>query len=282
MMVMRKETNQITGKHDDDVVVQGTDVPVEEDGIVICDEEERDSSDPELEDIHEDMELGLFTLVVLLCSSLDKRHGAVFKLLLFTSSMFVLVAMVILFSMLAKVVAMFEWDGSCTGDADKYEKLTMFGVSGLYTSRFIMLGLEKHDRHMKERNLRSRGKQISRMCFLLSIDEAWDCVVVGAVHLLNLWIVFITAGTSSMIFNALAVEFIIGLKDETVGKYTGAFGIDKQVLNDAKRRPLSKVGERIFVGLQKSSLMLSILCPILSLWFMVYGTICKPLGGSWG
>lgn len=108
----------------------------------------------------------------------------------------------------------------------------------------------------------------------------------GLLYLLNLWLVFITNGVSSMIFNALVVEFIMKVDEEYKEYYfkTNASAVTA-IIKKGLHIPLqespacdlkvSMVGTACSIVLGLPNLLSYFVVPVLCFVMCVYGPVCK-------
>ena len=174
--------------------------------------------------------------------------------------------------------------GLCPNNANIFERAVAMSIGAIYVIRLTFQYSKKmRDSEDDDIPLRRNEHNPGKLLFYVTADEFMDKVYEGVVYLLNLWVVFIeTSDVISMIFNALALEFILQMDNEVKELYLDVFVFDAHFLekyrdanNDFGTRPITKYQKVVVSIIRSINNWGALICLVAVYAAFIYLPICK-------
>ena len=169
-------------------------------------------------------------------------------------------------------------DGLCPNGADLLDRILACSIAVLYFSKLTFLGMQKFvDADRSPLTVTDNGGilQTTVIC-----DRFMYLVYEPGVYLINLWIIFLEPDTISIVFRALAMEFILLVDDQFKEILTKVFPPNVDMYMDLNNEngmsPISRNVHAIFWSLGRLCYLFCICCCFLAAFGIWYLPWCKP------
>jgi len=290
---MIKPTNTITAHSDDCFTIETLEDRCVKESNAILELTEAGNQRNEVKQIaefldstHASLFFGIFTLLCIevISENHRKRYGWYFPFAICFTGFLTVLAQVVLPVCLSFVVETNDNSELCTlpGNAlggTNRQRMIMFGVAAWYTAQLILRFLQQYGSSLAKFEKTTKILHChSRLDFLFNIDCAWQVIYVSSLYLMNLWMIFYVRKENEfdMIFNCVAIEFIIKMDSAFVKNYRAYFHICPHAATKLNETCMRKSFVFLSDIIGKATCFISVVFPIISMTFLFYGPICKP------
>jgi len=235
--------------------------------------------------IEDDLDVGMFTLIAMAPKIYKRNDWRNVLIPQFLLSLVLFVQLVVPACIVYSEGKNYD-QGICPSNAEIEDRIIAFSIGAIYVARltFIMANKIMGDTSDADLPLRREWQDPGPLLYNVLADRFMDVAYEGAVYILNLWLVFSeTSDPINMIWNSLALEFILQLDDEVKGLYLSVYPVTPVVVsrfkdanNEGGSNPIGSCQLTVVRIVSKVKHSVALTCLFFVYVSFFYLPICKP------